>query len=707
MKTYLFIVILGFCLLKPASFRADIVYPARLELKETQPGVFQVLFILPVVNGKVLKAKPILPESCESRTDPVVSGDAMTKKLTWSIECPGESLYGKQIGIEGLQGSQIDILLIIEMLDGRSYNKKLSPVMAFFQVPYPPSFLELLKEGVLKGLRGFLSNPYTYLLFLGIILLPGFKNWRYSLLFFSIAVVAGYWLRFLEIIQVPEWMFGISVLIVTLISSLKFSSSATEFKNPSRTILVAVGILLGSILFSDNPELVLSPAGQVTISIFYSLGIIFGILLAVLLIWQLKEIFISFSSFEKTIIPISIFLGTISLGLLIYELSLFINTPAFLPQIPPIAILFVLSIPFIKGLLSQPYRILIFITFSILGLVLSMNSYNLKYQEIILLSAIIIFGINLLFSKTIPGFFLGILIGIGSIAAGNLMGEFAINNLSFPLARSMGYLFFCTFTIGIIASLVSERKKAGRRLRTGISAVFILIAFLLFLKFFADQHLEILANKYLNGILPLPVLTIFLILSALMLWPRHKKIHSRMNIRKPQPVLSLVFLFIAILVIPLTFSVKNPWFEAEDLDQEGMKLIVQNVLSNTYTAFNEEDEEKLFDELSKNIDSDLLDNIYLDSRRRLNMGLREGAEVSVQEVELDSLGLPNSPKDAESIEYPAEWTVTARVRHLKHIHYRKNKYIGTVALKAIDNKWKISKISLTSEDRKVIAASSL
>ena len=41
---------------------ADIVNPARLELNETVPGVFDVVFTLPVVNGRRVKATPVLPD---------------------------------------------------------------------------------------------------------------------------------------------------------------------------------------------------------------------------------------------------------------------------------------------------------------------------------------------------------------------------------------------------------------------------------------------------------------------------------------------------------------------------------------------------------------------------------------------------------------------------------------------------------------------
>ena len=43
---------------------ADMVFPARLELVEIQPGVFDVQFNLPVRNQTRIKANPVLPDIC-------------------------------------------------------------------------------------------------------------------------------------------------------------------------------------------------------------------------------------------------------------------------------------------------------------------------------------------------------------------------------------------------------------------------------------------------------------------------------------------------------------------------------------------------------------------------------------------------------------------------------------------------------------------
>jgi hypothetical protein len=144
------------------------------------------------------------------------------------------------------------------------------------------------------------------------------------------------------------------------------------------------------------------------------------------------------------------------------------------------------------------------------------------------------------------------------------------------------------------------------------------------------------------------------------------------------------------------------------MDSKAVHDLMEQKLLNTYTAFNLSEEEELFERLNENLDEDLLDPVYLDSRRRLTMGLREGSTVTVKEVLLGELGEALDEYNGEQeLRYPATWTVTAQVKHLKHIHYRKNKYTGTVGLKSVDNTWKISEITLISEDREVIASSAL
>ena len=111
----------------------------------------------------------------------------------------------------------------------------------------------------------------------------------------------------------------------------------------------------------------------------------------------------------------------------------------------------------------------------------------------------------------------------------------------------------------------------------------------------------------------------------------------------------------------------------------------------------------LFAQLADNVGDDLVEDLYLDSRRRLRSGLREGSVVTVKNVLMAKVGEPVAGTAGPgSFVYDCEWTVTARVQHLQHVHHRQNKYTGILGIRTVDGRWKIEQVNLQSEDRSVI-----
>ncbi|MFC2172023.1 hypothetical protein ACFLU6_05255 [Acidobacteriota bacterium] len=55
-----------------------------------------------------------------------------------------------------------------------------------------------------------------------------------------------------------------------------------------------------------------------------------------------------------------------------------------------------------------------------------------------------------------------------------------------------------------------------------------------------------------------------------------------------------------------------------------------------------------------------------------------------------------------SFTYPCSWIVTARVKHWQHIHNRQNKYVGELTIQVEENRWKIARLVLLSEERVIL-----
>ncbi len=112
---------------------------------------------------------------------------------------------------------------------------------------------------------------------------------------------------------------------------------------------------------------------------------------------------------------------------------------------------------------------------------------------------------------------------------------------------------------------------------------------------------------------------------------------------------------------------------------------------------------ELFDTLAGSVTGGLVDDLYLDGRRRLTAGTREGTRVTVRDVGVLEIGDPFGGTTAEDgFSYDCRWAVVARVQHLQHIHHRRNIYNGVLTLQSEGGRWKIAGVELLSEDRVVV-----
>ena len=118
------IAVLVFALLAASQALAHEVRPAYLQVAETGPGVFSVLWKQPVLQDRRLPIDPIFPESCAPASPVVreVTGSALLQ--SWTIECPLEE---GAIHISGLSRTITDVMVEISRLDGEKSTHLLRP----------------------------------------------------------------------------------------------------------------------------------------------------------------------------------------------------------------------------------------------------------------------------------------------------------------------------------------------------------------------------------------------------------------------------------------------------------------------------------------------------------------------------------------------------------------------------------------------------
>jgi hydrogenase/urease accessory protein HupE len=118
----------------PALVRAHEARPAYLELKETAPGQFDVLWRTPVLAGMRLPVMLQLPADVKNLREPSVQEltDSLLERR--SIDAGPNGLSGKRIEFPGLQLTITDVLVRVEMRDGRNWMLVARPTQAWIEI---------------------------------------------------------------------------------------------------------------------------------------------------------------------------------------------------------------------------------------------------------------------------------------------------------------------------------------------------------------------------------------------------------------------------------------------------------------------------------------------------------------------------------------------------------------------------------------------
>ena len=158
-------------LLAPLVARAHEARPAYLELKETAPGQFSVLWRTPVLAGMRLPIVLQLPDDVKNLREPTVQEltDSLLERR--SIDAGPKGLAGKRIEFPGLQLTITDVLVRVEMLDGRNWMLVARPQQAWIQIAEARGAAATAETFLTQGIEHILLGVDHLLFVLGLLLI--------------------------------------------------------------------------------------------------------------------------------------------------------------------------------------------------------------------------------------------------------------------------------------------------------------------------------------------------------------------------------------------------------------------------------------------------------------------------------------------------------------------------------------------------------
>jgi hypothetical protein len=145
--------------------------PAYLEVKETAPGQFSLLFRTPVLSGMRLPIMLQIPDAAQNVKPPEVQelADSLVERR-W-IDAGPNGLAGQRIEFPGLQGTITDVLVRVEMIDGRTWTTIVHPSQPWVEITAAQTRLQVMGSFVVQGIRHILFGADHMLFVLGLLLI--------------------------------------------------------------------------------------------------------------------------------------------------------------------------------------------------------------------------------------------------------------------------------------------------------------------------------------------------------------------------------------------------------------------------------------------------------------------------------------------------------------------------------------------------------
>jgi hydrogenase/urease accessory protein HupE len=274
------------------------VRPGYLEVTETAPERYQVLWKVPMKGDAVLRMSPQFPETCKEQTPPSSRAVAAAMIKQWTIVCT-DGLKDSEIVIEGLQHTLTDVLVRVTHSGGTTQTVRLTPDNTGFNVSGEPSTIEVITTYLSLGIEHILLG-IDHLLFVFALLLI-VKGWRRlvgTITAFTVAhsiTLAAATLGYVNVPQAPvEAVIALSILfLATEIIHMLQGRTGLAQRYPWLVAFI-FGLLHGFGFAGALTEIGLPPSDIPLALLFFNVGVEVGQLIfvaGVLLIGMLLKRF--------------------------------------------------------------------------------------------------------------------------------------------------------------------------------------------------------------------------------------------------------------------------------------------------------------------------------------------------------------------------------------------------------------------------------
>jgi len=143
--------------LSAVAVHAHDARPAYLEIKETTPGLYQLLWRRPVYAGMELPVRLSLPEGLQNVTPPAVRELSDSVVETRIVKSASGTIAGTRIDFPGLEGTITDVLVRVDLSGGATSTTLVRSSRPWLEIP--------ASTGVTGVLAAYFAHGVEHILF--------------------------------------------------------------------------------------------------------------------------------------------------------------------------------------------------------------------------------------------------------------------------------------------------------------------------------------------------------------------------------------------------------------------------------------------------------------------------------------------------------------------------------------------------------------
>jgi hydrogenase/urease accessory protein HupE len=210
-----------------AAAAAHPLAPALLELVETRPGRFDVVWKTPLQRPVGSDVRPEFPTHCAAAGPGADTRDATSATLRQTLDCGTRGLDGSRVAVRGLETSGTNALLRIALLDGRRFQAVLHAGAPELEVRARQSALDVMADYGSLGVEHILGGLDHLVFVFGLLLLvSGARRLLYTVTAFTAGHSVTLSLAVLGYVSFPSALVEIAIAVTILALALELAREA-------------------------------------------------------------------------------------------------------------------------------------------------------------------------------------------------------------------------------------------------------------------------------------------------------------------------------------------------------------------------------------------------------------------------------------------------------------------------------------------------